>query len=72
MATIEETEERLQRREQRKFPASALRAIPRPTIQEIGAGIQSIPAFFPGGMTPGEKFDESMAFFNDDEARRRS
>lgn len=42
--------------EKEKFPASALRAIPRPTWNDIWAGAQSIPSLMPGGETPREAF----------------
>lgn len=42
--------------EQGKLPASALRAIPAPTVQGMAAGIRSIPALVPGGESFGDAF----------------
>ena len=47
--------------EKNRFPASALRAIPAPTVEGIGAGIRSLPALVPGGESFGQRFDESMS-----------
>lgn len=47
--------------EQGKFPASALRGIPRPKIQDLAAGMRTIPALVPGGETPGEAFARHRA-----------
>lgn len=50
--------------EKGRFPASMFRAIPAPTVQEMGAGIRSLPALFPGGDSIGERYDESLAGIN--------
>jgi len=47
-----------------QFPANLLRAIPAPTVQEMGAGLRSLPALFPGGDSIGESYDESLAAIN--------
>lgn len=44
--------------QQGQFPASALRAVPRPTVQDVGAGMAAAPALMPGGQSPGEAFQE--------------
>lgn len=58
--------------EQDKFPASALRAIPRPTVGGITAAVKSIPALAPGGESPGEAYDRNLAAFETDEAAMRA
>lgn len=42
--------------QQQQFPASLLRAIPRPTVQDIAAGIRSVPSMLPGGESPGAAY----------------
>lgn len=47
--------------QQDKFPASALRAIPRPTFEGISAGVQAAPALAPGGETFADEFTRQRA-----------
>lgn len=46
--------------EKKKFPASALRAIPRPTTNDVTAAARSIPSLMPGGETPREAYDRNL------------
>jgi hypothetical protein len=56
--------------EQGKFPASAIRSIPRPTIQEIGAGIRSAPGLF-GSQPIKERYADELASGQEAEAAMR-
>ena len=56
--------------EQQKFPASALRAIPTPTQNEVTAFLGSLPALTPGGETFSGRFDEILAREADIDAAR--
>jgi hypothetical protein len=57
--------------EQQRFPASALRAIPRPTVDGITAAVKSVPSLIPGGETPGEAYDRNQFEFAEDESAMR-
>lgn len=56
--------------QQEKFPASALRAFPKPTSNEAGAFIRSIPGLF-GSQPIGERFDQELAGFEETDAAIR-
>lgn len=57
--------------EQEKFPASALRAIPRPTYGDVSSAVQSIPALVPGGESPGDAYARNRQEFDADEMAMR-
>lgn len=54
-----------------KFPASALNSIPRPTVNDLGAAVRSIPALLPGGQSPSERFQSEKLDFEAEDARIR-
>lgn len=47
--------------QQGKFPASALRAVPAPKIEDIGAATRALPALMPGGESFGDAFQANRA-----------
>lgn len=57
--------------EREKFPASALRAIPRLTTTDIDAGILSIPSLMPGGETPQEAMARNREKLDEEEFSMR-
>lgn len=57
--------------QQNQFPASALRAIPAPTVQGIAAALQSTPSLMPGGETPKDAYARNRAAIDAQEAQRR-
>lgn len=57
--------------QQQKFPASAIRAIPRPTSQEARAALSSAPALVPGGESPGDAYRRNLGAIEADEAQLR-
>lgn len=57
--------------EQQQFPASAIRAIPRPKVESIAAGIRSAPALLPGGETPGEAYARNREAIDAENAAMR-
>lgn len=58
--------------ERESFPASALRAIPRPTTTDITAAAKSIPSLLPGGETPSEAFGRNREALDEEEFEMRS
>lgn len=54
-----------------KFPASALRSIPKPTVAGLEANFKSLPALFPGGDTFTEARDKRRAEIDAETARGR-
>lgn len=49
----------------------ALRNIPRPTVEDVTAGVNSIPSLLPGGETPGEAMERNRADYRRDEFEMR-
>lgn len=58
--------------EQSKFPASLIRAIPRPTVEGIEAGARSLPALMPGGETFSARKQTELFNINAENERLRT
>lgn len=54
--------------QQQQFPASALRSIPAPTVQQGGAALRSLPALSPGGESFTDVFRSNLERIQQDQA----